>query len=254
MQISAIFWNVWFDIQDGTHDDGAALLRRLDALITEYQPDIIGLNEVLALRGTYDSRVVDALKSHGYAVHFSSVYEHSDHAVTGNVFATKLPVTSVTHHHMERAIGREPKHKFYTQSQLIEARLHIAEQPVTVFVTHLASIWPRQWPTHIRQRKAFDTLIQTPEHDNVIIGGDFNELKMMVPWVQVRRYKTLTGSIARPTWRWRATKRSLIHGNLDRILYGKKGNLRLKSFRVLPRKPSDHAPLLAVFTLEDKPR
>lgn len=254
MQLSTIFWNVWFDIQDGTHDDGSALLDRLTALIEEYQPDIIGLNEVLATRDSHDSRVIAALEAHGYAAHFSPVYEHSDHAVTGNVFATKLPVKNVTHHHMERVIGREPVHKLYTQTQMIEAELHIGDQPLTVFVTHLASIWPRQWPTHIRQRKAFDALIQAPSHENVIIGGDFNELKLMVPWLQVRRYKTLTGTVVRPTWRWRATKRSLVHGNLDRILYGKKGNLRLKSFRVLPRKPSDHAPLLAVFTLENTRR
>lgn len=254
MQISAIFWNVWFDIQDGTHDDGVALLERLSQLVTEYKPDIIGLNEVLATRGSHESKIVTALESMGYAVHFSPVYEHSDHAVTGNIFATTLPVARVTHHHMERVIGREPQHKFYKQTQMIEAELTVAEQPLTVFVTHLASIWPRQWPTHIRQRKAFDKLIQTPGHENVIIGGDFNELKMMVPWLQVSRYKTLTGTIVRPTWRWRATKRSIVHGNLDRILFGKKGNLRLKSFRVLPRKPSDHAPLVAIFNLEHEQR
>lgn len=249
-RLTAVFWNTWFDAQDGTHGDGTETLRRLADLITEHQPDVIGLNEVLASRDGHISETALLLERQGYDVHFSPVYEHSDHSITGNIFAAKVPVASVTHHHLERAIGREPRHQKYQQSHLIEAQIIVGDTPVTVFVAHLASIWPRQWATHRRQRRAYQTITRQASHADILIGGDFNETKYMLPWLKRSRYRVLTGGLRNPTWRWRGKRHLLLHGNLDRVLYTKDGHLRLRQFHVLDRAPSDHAPLLAEFSIE----
>jgi endonuclease/exonuclease/phosphatase (EEP) superfamily protein YafD len=81
-----------------------------------------------------------------------------------------------------------------------------------------------------------------------IIGGDFNQFKFMPRlWKSRQHYHRATGSLLNPTWRLMG--KLPIQANYDNIFWTKCGVLNLEEFKVLDRNPSDHAPLIARFSV-----
>jgi len=103
----------------------------------------------------------------------------------------------------------------------------------------------------VAQARAFRRhLAERRGSGHMIIGGDFNELKLM-PAIRALAadYHRVTGTFRQPTWRWRGQRKRFLQANYDNILWSRDPGLRMHEFSVLPFAPSDHAPLLARFSI-----
>lgn len=249
--ITVIFWNIWEQVQSGRRDDGSKLLARFDQLIATHDPDVFGLNEVLVHRQTNVSPVLDYFKKHGYKTHFAPFSPMSDTWMIGSALVTKQKPTKLVDHQLgpdtqaNKARGYQGYHV-----KAIEAHLRFGGEDVAIVVNYLAALFFMNWTTHIRHRRSYERVLENVAHKSVIIGGDFNETKYMTPWLRMPRHlQRRTGSVRNPTWRWNGQRRRFALANYDNILWTKQGKLHLEEFKVLPRTPSDHSPLLGIFSI-----
>lgn len=250
-KLTVIFWNAWYHIQDGSRGDGTEVCARIHELIGQYSPDCFGLNEVAVNRTTGYSPIIELLRSQGYAVHFSPFSPVSDQWAVGSVFASRRQPKHVIEHRLGRDTQAERRGYADCTVKAIEAHLEVKGQPVIILVNYLSSLAPLDWRTHITHRKSYDLLLGRLRHDNLIIGGDFNETKYMISWLRTKKGLTRkTGSLFNPTWRWNGERKRIAFANYDHLLYASKGGLRLENFAVMNRWPSDHSPLLGVFSIK----
>ncbi len=249
-----IYWNTWFDMQDGRRGNGSLVCDRLQKLIDTYQPDALGLNEVYCQGDYKDASAVKCLEANDYHVYFAPVVSattSNGEFLTGNVFASKQKPASIT----DCAFGQNAKSRisWYTDytPNIIEAKLEINGQLITVLTTHLGVMVPADIITHIKHRRSYNRLIDSYDTKNLIIGGDFNELKYMPPWLHLPSHlKRKTGNLWHQTWLLNARQSSILRGNMDNLIYSTAGNLKLTDFKVLKRYPSDHTPLLGQFRVQ----
>jgi endonuclease/exonuclease/phosphatase family metal-dependent hydrolase len=245
--LSVIFWNVWYWSQDGKFDSGQALCRRLGELIDEYDVSAFGLNEV-AWEPNGWCPVVEYLTRRGYHCHFAPFSTLEDNWEVGNLLATKQPPLEVKEHLLGPDTQAERRGYPGQTVKAIEGKLSHGEREYTVWVNYFSSLIPRDWRTHLTHRRQYELLIQEIADPNLIIGGDFNETKYMLPWLRLPAHLTArTGTFSNPTWRWDGKRRRLLRANYDHLVFRNDGQLQLKTFEVLDRHPSDHAPLLAQF-------
>ena len=253
-QLTIIFWNIWERVQSGRRDDGSKLQARFDQLIKTYDPDVFGFNEVLVDRKSNASPVLDYFKKRGYKTHFVPFSPISEQWMIGSAIISKQKPTKILEHILgpDTQADKERGYKGYHVSAL-EAHLKVGTEDVAVVVNYLAALAPLNWATHIKHRKSYEKMLDTIAHKSVVIGGDFNETKYMLPWLRMPRHlKRHTGSLRNPTWRWNGRRRSIAAANYDNIVWTKHSKLHLKTFKVLPRHPSDHSPLLGVFIINDR--
>ncbi len=249
--LTIIFWNTWFHVQNGQRDNGQQLLRRLGYLIQEHEPDVLGLNEVLVSRHDGSSPVIDYLKSNGYFCHFAVISSIDADWLVGNLFASKNKPVSITEHVL--GIDTQARRRGYDNCDVkaIQGTIRIGDASITILVNYLCSLLPADWGTHIAHRRNYEKLVGSIKNKNLIVGGDFNETKYMLPWLRLPRHlQRKTGTLFNPTWRLNGQKKYLAFANYDNMLYRKDGQLKLHTFKVLNRQPSDHAPLLAVFEVQ----
>jgi endonuclease/exonuclease/phosphatase (EEP) superfamily protein YafD len=252
--ITVIFWNIWEQVQSGQRDDGAKLLARFDRLIEHHDPDVFGLNEVLVNRKTKASPVLDYFKKRGYYTHFAAFSPMSETWMIGSAFISKQKPAKITDHELgpdTQARKTRGYHGYHVKA--IEAHLTYDTEDVAIVVNYLAALFFMNWSTHVTHRKSYEKVLDAVEHRNIIVGGDFNETKYMAPWLRVPAHlEHRTGSLRNPTWRWNGQKRRIAQANYDKMLWTTNGSLRLKTFKILSRQPSDHSPLLGVFTVRDQ--
>lgn len=246
--LTTIYWNTWFELQDGKRDDGTLVTKRLQDLIDSHDPDAFGLNEVYFRSERDTSPIVELLQKNGYHTHFARQIVGKDDQIIGNLFASKrAPIAVADREFGQHARSHISWYKEYTP-RIVEAKLQIGSEVVTLVVVHLGVIVPSDILTHIRHRASYDRLVAAYDTGNLIIGGDFNELKYTPPWLHMpRRLKRLTGTLLNPTWLLNGKRSHVLCGNMDNVIYATDGTLRLAAFEVLDRHPSDHAPLLARF-------
>lgn len=254
-ELTVVFWNIWERVQSGRHDDGTKLRRKFDHLIETYDPDAFGLNEVLVDMHTGESPILDYFRERGYYVYYSPFSPMSEPWMTGNAFISKRKPKHVGDHILgaDYQAERLRGHKGYFVKAM-EARLGVGSQEVTIIVNYLQALLPADWGIHIKHRRAYEKILSGIDyHKNIIVGGDFNETKYMLPWLRMPKHlHRRTGNLRNPTWRWDGQRRKIALANYDHIVWTKHSNLRLKKFEVLPRHPSDHAPLLGVFIIKSK--
>lgn len=247
--ITVIFWNVWERSQNGIHGDSTKLCNRLDDLIEQYNPDVFGFNEILVNRDTGSSPVLDHLKQQGYQIHFAPCSPMSSKWMIGNAFVSKQKPLKTIEHILgkDTQASRQRGYKGH-YVKAIEAHVKVGDETISIIVNYLSSLLPLDWATHIKHRRAFEGILKTLEHKSVIAGGDFNETKYMLPWLRLPKHlKRKTGTLHNPTWRLNGQKRQVAFANYDNLVYSVDSVLRLRTFKVLPRQPSDHSPLLGVF-------
>jgi endonuclease/exonuclease/phosphatase family metal-dependent hydrolase len=249
LTFSVLFWNVW--VRSQFSPKRLALMRsRMDELIALHQPDAIGLNEVVADELGEHAPLLEHLEGMGYETFFAPFSPERNKRFSGSAFATRHNGATVQFREIgpdtSAARRGEPGHVI----KLIQASVPFAGQQVNVVVNHLAHLVPHNWSTHVVHHKAFMQLMRAPELQlTTIIGGDFNQFKFMPRmWKAQELYHRATGTWLTPTWKL-AGKIPIIQANYDNIFWTKCGKLQLEDFRVLPRFPSDHAPLLARFTV-----
>ncbi len=244
---TTLFWNVWVANQV-TKAKQQRLFARLDEIIATHNPDVFGLNEVMADRQTGKSQLLEHLEEQGYKTFFAPFSPEKGHMV-GSAFAYRTDSADISVHELgpdnSARLRGHPGHTV----KLIRARIPHAGQQVQVIVNYLAHLVPYNWSTHVRHHRAFRSFTADPElQSNTIIGGDFNQLRFMPTlWGAKRHYHRGTGSFLHPTWK--LLGKFPIQANYDNIFWTKSGNLTLQDFAVLERAPSDHTPLVARFTV-----
>ncbi len=246
---AALFWNIW--VENQLADTKFRLLKtRLETIISEHAPDVLGLNEVLADEKG-NSALLKYLKEQGYQTFFAPFSPERNGQFSGSALATRINPISVDYHDLGPdkygAIRGFPGHTI----KLIQAKLPHGGKQINVVVNYLAHLVPWNWPAHLKHHQSFRKLMRAPELQTAtIIGGDFNQFKFMTRmWGAKSLYHRATGTLLRPTWKMLG-KIPIIQANYDNIFWTKCGTFNLEEFKVLDRQPSDHTPLIAKFTLK----
>lgn len=251
MNFSVVFWNIWQPNQLTQHRF-EILSSRLSKIIDDHEPNAIGLNEVLADPDNGRARILTYLESRGYTTHYAPFGPQRAGRISGSALALRQADASVNLHELgpdNTAAHRGfPGHTF----KLLVAEVNTGNgQTLRLGVNHFAHIVPYNWSTHIKHHRALSELVSNPEWQQcTVIGGDFNQIKLM-PRVNglLKNYHRATGDFLSPTWRPAGSRLTLLRANYDHVLWSKCGSVELKEFAVLPRYPSDHAPLLARFRI-----
>jgi len=224
---------------------------RLDDIIAEHNPDVLGLNEVLADKNG-KSALLDHLEKQGYHTFFAPFSPERNGQFSGSALVSRSKPVAIDYHELGPdkygAIRGFPGHTI----KLIQARLPHDKQHVNIVVNYLAHLVPWNWAAHIGHHRAFRKLMKASElQSGTIIGGDFNQFKFMSHmWGAKSLYHRATGSLLQPTWKL-AGKIPIIQANYDNIFWTKCGKLELQKFKILDRHPSDHTPLVARFKVYD---
>lgn len=246
---ATLFWNVWVESQLAPAKL-KLLKRRFDQIIETHQPDVFGLNEVMADAGGH-SPLLKYLEEQGYHTFFAPFSPENNGQFSGSALVSRVKPADIAHHELGPdkygAVRGFPGHTI----KLIQARLPHGDRYVNIVVNYMAHLVPWNWPTHIAHHKSFRRLMRAPElQTTTIIGGDFNQLKFMPRmWGAKSLYHRATGTLFRPTWKL-AGKIPIIQANYDNIFWTKCGTLNLEEFKMLDRHPSDHTPLVARFIVE----
>lgn len=246
---TALFWNVWVESQNNSVRL-QLLKRRFDDIIAAHQPEAFGLNEVLT-DPAGNSPLLKHLEEQGYHTCFAPFSPENNGHISGSALVSRSKPSQIVFHELgpDRygAIRGFPGHTV----KLIQARVPHGGRQINVVVNYLAHLVPWNWAAHNIHHRAFRKLMKAPDLQSAtIIGGDFNRFKFM-PHLGGGRslYNRATGSILHPTWKLLG-KIPIIQANYDNIFWTKCGTFKLEKFHILDRYPSDHAPLIAKFTID----
>jgi len=248
---TVVFWNVWGYNLSRPHRHGL-LPRKLDSIVSMYNPDAIGLNEVFATNEGTVGILIDHLRQHGYHVHFAPFGPERGGQYNGSLLATKQAPREVTDIDLgpnKVALVRlgEAGHTV----KAITAKLPLKNGgEVNLVVSHLAHLVPYNWGVHYAHYRALRQVLAASHlQSRTIMGGDFNEFKFMPRlWHDRAGFHRATGNFLRPTWRLGGIV-PLFQANYDNIFWTKCGQIKLEEFKVLPRWPSHHSPLLGRFLI-----
>ena len=256
MKITSLFWNVWLNNHLASKERREAVWQRFRELIDEYDPDVVGLNEVVTDDQKHEAPLVSILRENGYHAHYEPEIPLVTGRYMGNVLASKHAISDyrmiklgynvVADKHGEA--GNDVLEQFATISPE-------GASPFTFGVIHLLPLYLYAIPEHFRQQAPLakymnDTKLLHP----AIIGGDFNEFKRMPRsfYSLVRKnYKRRTGTYINATWTAYANDWHPVRGNYDHVYWSRNHpKLQLDSFQVSHKHPSDHAPVIAIFNLD----
>jgi len=254
MIFKVLFWNIWLDNQINGETAAKPLLSELDRVIDHYQPDIIGLNEVLRNQGADQPFVTDFLeRSHDYKYsHYAPASPLNDEWLIGTALYSRHKfdmVDAVTICEDSPAEKRGfPDHNV----KAITATLSLGtQQRVNVIVAHPLHLRLYSLNDHYAATKKLNDLVRSKQfNENTILGGDFNE-----PDFMPRAFKNKvndhmyfkTGSLAMPTWRHNAYPFTPVRANLDQLYWTKQSSFKLIDFTVIDTSVSDHRPIFATF-------
>lgn len=230
------------------------LFRYLDGLLDKYDPDAVGINEIIYDDKLKSSHLLDYFQKRGYHTHFVPFSPKTDRLLVGSGLMTKLRPSQIIEHSL--GVDLPAKRRGYEGHDIktIEAVLPLGanNREVRLIVTYLAHLIPPNWVVHQQHYRQLRKLLS--EHrfsKDFIMVGDFNEPKYHPNILRLsRHFKRKTGTLLAPTWRWRGRRLYMARANYDNIMWSNDESLRLEEFEVLGEHPSDHAPLYAKFTLK----
>ncbi len=261
MTFSVLFWNIWLDNQIHGEKNSKKLLLELRRLIDHYQPDIIGLNEVLQASQATSPFVLDYLKSEcGYTFNhfapaswFRQCYDgrlDTDWLIGAGLCSKIQPITikSVA---ISNDTPAERRGQKGCEVKAITATIKVGGKNTHIIVAHPLYLRPYTLKDHYQGTKSLENLVRSHEFSkNTILGGDFNEPSFMPQAFKKRVKHTMhmrTGSAWDTTWRHNASPTTVIRANLDQLYWTKKSDFSLQNFEVIATDISDHRPLFATF-------
>lgn len=251
MSFSVLYWNIWLENQIRGRENAAQFISELHDILTTYQPDVVGLNELLRHSQSTDPYILDELTKLGYVFqHFAPASPYTTDWEIGAGIASRIAFKNLE----EVDLGydtRADRRGFPDNTiKAISCSITTEEQDIHIIVSHLICLRGHTLKDHYEQSRALKNYIVAHAPQNTIIGGDFNEPRGMPRSFFASTRSLLhhrTGTISNPTWSHNAYKITPIRANLDRIFWTKAGDLRLEDFTVIPVKTSDHKPLYARF-------
>lgn len=253
MKLSVLFWNIWLENELQGSKHATTLLAELQRIVKTYQPDVIGLNEVL--RGTHDETpfVIDYLKKLGYKyTHYVTASPFTPDWYLGTAVCSKYPLVDTAD--IVLGLDRPAQRRGYPGHTVKAIATHLKlgkGKTVGFIVAHPINLKPYTLGDHYKHTRALSQLIRMPAFSgDTIMGGDFNE-PALFPGHFKRRHRALlhyrSGTITNPTWRHRAWQLTPVRANLDHLYWTKQGTLCLDRFEVIETDVSDHRPLFAKF-------
>jgi endonuclease/exonuclease/phosphatase family metal-dependent hydrolase len=255
MTIKVLFWNVWLENQLRGIKRSENLLNELEIIINQYNPDCIGLNEVLKHSDHEIPLLNQFLESKGYIYHyFSNGSPFTEEWDIGSAICSKYPFKNVEEIELGRNITAEKKGHFNLPVKAITAKLDLDKDlDIGIIVAHPINLKPSSILDHFRHTKALANFVKGSDFSsNTIIGGDFNE-PMYFPGsfkrLTEKQLHHKTGTKTNPTWRHNTWKKTPLRANLDRLFWTKNGLLRLVGFNVVESHVSDHRPIFAEFDI-----
>jgi endonuclease/exonuclease/phosphatase family metal-dependent hydrolase len=254
MQFSVVFWNIWLKNQLRGEAHATRLLNELTQIVETYQPDCIGLNEVLQHVQASSPFVLDHLKRLGYThSHFALASSFTDEWLIGAGFASRHRAVTQSIVLSEDVPAERRGYKGHTLKAIV-AQVTLPEgKKVDVVVAHPLALRPDTYKAHRQATHVLADLLRQDElAHTAVLGGDFNE---SVHWphsfhratADLLNYKT--GTLMRPTWQHNAWAFTPLRINLDHVYWPQNNSIILKHFEVIDSKVSDHRPLYARFEL-----
>ena len=252
---SVLFWNIWLDNQINGPPNAAILLKEITSIYKKYEPDYIGLNEVLQNTKSDKPFISNHLNKIGYDnIYYAPASPLNDSWLIGSLAATKLKVISNENICLGNDIPAE--RRGYKGHTLKALSLKIRIKPkdnVTIIVVHPVFLRPFTVKSHYQQTKMLYQHIRNHSNiENLIVGGDINEPKNMPKSFAhiTKDYLThKTGSIKQPTWSLNGKDYIPLKANLDKIFWATNGKIKLNKFEVIDSKISDHKPIYAEFMI-----
>lgn len=251
MTFSVLFWNIWLENQIKGETNATALIEEFANLIDRYNPDVIGLNELLKHTDHIEPYILRTLRTHGYAyTHFAPASPYTKDWVIGAGIASKTSFTNLEEVELGYDTRAERRGFPGHTIKAISCSVSIANQVPTIIVSHLICLRGHTLKDHYKQSKKLKDYFQTHAAENTIIGGDFNEPNFMPNSFKKQVKSTMhykSGSKINPTWSHDGRKLTLVRANLDQLYWSKKSDFTLKKFEIVNSRISDHKPLFAVF-------
>ena len=247
--IKILSWNCWFESQNGKRFEPGTITTELESVLEKHKPDFIFLFEVYFDKNGR-SELVEYFNKNGYFTHFSDVITTKKKERIGNLFATKQKfeyVESVT-----LVSSSKPHVNWYSgyKPNLIEVEIEVNGTSVKIIGLHLCVLLPKDWIVHLRHRMALNKYIKSLNKENLIIVGDFNELKIISRLLNMGlNLRQRTGNFIRPTAIWNGKRRNIIWFNADYVMWTRHSKLKNTNFKVINSQKSDHALLLSEFTM-----
>jgi endonuclease/exonuclease/phosphatase family metal-dependent hydrolase len=255
MELKIVFWNIWLENQLRGIKRSESLLSEIDKIISTYQPDCIGLNEVLKHSDHEIPNVNSFLKSKGYIyTYFSHSSPFTNEWDIGSAICSKIPLKYVEEIELGRNATAEKKGHNNCPVKAVAAKLNILNGPeIGIIVAHPINLKPSTIKDHFVHTKNLANFVMNSEYKyNTIIGGDFNE-PMHFPRSFKRRtsqhFHHKSGTKKNPTWRHNSWRKTPLRANLDRLFWTKKGVLELAEFDVIDSHVSDHRPIFVKFNI-----
>jgi endonuclease/exonuclease/phosphatase family metal-dependent hydrolase len=255
MNFKVIFWNIWLENQIGGAEKTEVLLSELDKILKKYDPDCIGLNEVLK-HSEHEIPIINRwLHSHGY-IHnyFSHGSPISKEWDIGSAICSKYPITEVQEIDLgDNATARKRGHGEH-KVKAVATKIKISKDTKIGFiVAHPINLKPSTLMDHFRHTKNLSDFVLNSDYShNTIIGGDFNEPMHFPKSFKSRtdrHFHHKTGSKSNPTWRHNTWRITPVRANLDRLFWSKEGFLELDNFEIIESQVSDHRPIFATFII-----
>lgn len=253
MTFSVLFWNIWLDNQIKGEAGSARLMKELEYLIEKYDPDVIGLTEVLQATHSDSPFVLDFLGRHGYPHrHYASASPLDDDWNIGMAVCSRFTLENVD----EVVIGKDSpaEQRGYSghEHKCITATITLPEQHMlNTIIAHPHHLRPHTIRDHYEGTRNIEKLLRSSKFsENTVLVGDFNEPGFMPKAFKNKVadvMKFRTGSIAHPTWRHNGYRFTPIRANLDQLYWSRKSNFELTDFEVIDSPVSDHRPLFAKF-------
>lgn len=254
MTFSILFWNIWLDNQLNGAARSNTLLKELERLTVQYQPDFLGLNEVLQSAQSNSPFVLEFLKDTcGYAYsHFASASPLTEDWLIGSALCSRIPFNSVQDVAIsEDTPAKRRGHHGHHVKAIVANVTMPGSRSLQLVVAHAMHLRSYTLHDHYAGTASLEKLIRSSNYaKNTILGGDFNEpgfmpksFKHSVSDVMHMR----TGSRSRPTWRHNAQRLTPIRANLDQLYWTKNSEFTLKRFEIVDSNVSDHRPLFATF-------
>ncbi len=251
MTFSVLFWNIWLENQINGEANAGLLIGEFARLIERYNPDIIGLNELLQHIDHTEPYIVKLLKTHGYKyAHFAPASPYTHEWTIGSGVASKQPLSDLD----EIELGydtRADRRGFPGHTvKAISCKVEIVDKTPTVIVSHLTCLRGHTLKDHYQQSQKLKNYFETHAQQDTIIGGDFNEPSFMPKSFRKQVGHTMhhkSGSKLNPTWSHNAGKLTPLRANLDQLYWSRKSNFTLQKFEVIDSQVSDHKPLFAIF-------
>ena len=242
----------WNTHHGGYGTDGKYDTNRLATWIVRMQPNVVMLNEIEKFTGwgnqnqpeVYKSLLESKTGKTWYYV-FAQEYGNWSSNGKGNLILASVPLQSIDRHELVHNSDRS----------VAEAIINWGGRQITLISTHLD---PDSQPLRLTQATEITTWAAS-EPENKILTGDMNAWPDQTSIAQLNKYFN-------DSWAVAASKGTAVafsgnagetkKGRIDYIYYSKGAKLSVKSSQVYDTRdsngvmPSDHRPVLTVFTVQ----